>query len=97
VANINEILEVIPSEASLFIGPYDLSQSMGKPGQIWDPEVVAKMESIVALCAAKGVSLGTFTDSPEGIKFWKERGLSFIQYASDLNLFIEASKNLLKN
>jgi 2-keto-3-deoxy-L-rhamnonate aldolase RhmA len=68
---------------------------MGKPGQIWDPEVVAKMESIVAICSARGIRLGTFTDTPNGIKFWKNRGLSFIQYASDLNLFINAAKQLI--
>ena len=95
VANINEILEVVTEDTSLFIGPYDLSQSMGKPGQIWDPEVVAKMESIVAICSARGIRLGTFTDTPDGIKFWKNRGLSFIQYASDLNLFIGAAKQLI--
>ena len=68
---------------------------MGKPGQIWDPEVVAKMESIVAICSARRIRLGTFTDTPDGIKFWKNRGLSFIQYASDLNLFIGAAKQLI--
>lgn len=95
VANINEILDAIDSDTSLFIGPYDLSQSMGKPGQIWDPEVITKMEAIVELCSRKGVRLGTFTDTPEGVDFWRSRGVSFIQYASDLNLFIGAAKQLI--
>lgn len=94
LGNVPGILEVIPPEASLFIGPYDLSQSLGKPGDIWDHEVVAAMEGIVAQCRQRGVRVGTFADTVEGIRFWAERGLSFIEYASDLNLFIGAVRSL---
>jgi 4-hydroxy-2-oxoheptanedioate aldolase len=86
--NLPQIIEVLPSHVCLFIGPYDLSQSMGKPGQIWDKDVVAAMEEIVRQCHVKNLSVGTFTDTPEGVQFWTKRGLSFIEYASDLNLFM---------
>lgn len=94
--NLDKIIDVLCPGVSLFIGPYDLSQSLGKPGEIWDPEVVTAMESIVALCASKGIGLGTFTDTLEGIDFWSKRGISYLQYASDLNVFIGAAKSLLK-
>lgn len=94
IANIPDIIDVITPSTSLFIGPYDLSQSLGKPGQIWDPEVVEKMEAIVEQCKQRNIRVGTFTDSPEGVQFWKERGLSYIQYASDLNLFLKSAKEL---
>ena len=93
--NLPDILDVLPGGASLFIGPYDLSQSLGKPGQIWDKEVVSAMEGIVALCQTKGIGVGTFTDTLEGIEFWSKRGLSYLEYASDLNLFIGACRSLL--
>lgn len=92
--NLSEIINVLPPQVALFIGPYDLSQSMGKPGQIWDKDVVAAMEDIVRQCQARQLSVGTFTDTPEGIKFWTERGLSFIEYASDLHLFMNAVTTL---
>lgn len=95
IDNAPAIVDVLPPGASIFIGPYDLSQSLGKPGQIWDPEVVAAMESIIALCQAKNVGVGTFTDTLEGVEFWSKKGLTFLEYASDLNLFISAAKSVI--
>lgn len=97
IANIPSMIEAIkklPTPASLFIGPYDLSQSLGLPGQIWDDKVVKKMEDIVHLCQDSHIKVGTFTDSEDGVAFWKNRGISYIQYASDLNLFLGAARHL---
>jgi 4-hydroxy-2-oxoheptanedioate aldolase len=96
VANLPEILAAAPKGSTLFIGPYDLSQSLGKPGQIWDPEVVGQIESIVAKCAAKNIGVGIFTDTPEGIGFWAERGVNLIEYSSDLNIFLAGAVRLRK-
>ena len=96
VANLPEILDAAPKGSTLFIGPTDLSQSLGKPGQIWDPEVVGQIESIVAKCAAKNVGVGIFTDTPEGIGFWAQRGVSLIEYATDLNIFMAGAAWLRK-
>jgi len=93
--NLQQIVEVLPSGVSLFIGPYDLSQSLGKPGKIWDPSVVSEMENIVTYCQSKDVGVGTFTDTLDGIEFWSKKGLSYIEYSSDLNIFIDAAKSLL--
>jgi 4-hydroxy-2-oxoheptanedioate aldolase len=95
LSNLSEILEVLPSEASIFIGPYDLSQSLGKPGQIWDAQVVEAMESIIDQCRPKGIRVGTFTDTREGLAFWSKRGLDFLEYASDLHLFISSAQALV--
>lgn len=94
--NLSEILAVLPSEASIFIGPYDLSQSMGKPGQIWDALVVEAMVEIIEHCRMRGIKVGTFTDTPKGLAFWTQRGIDFLEYASDLNLFISGSQDLVK-
>ena len=95
VRNLPNILNSVPAEASIFVGPYDLSQSLGIPGQIWDHRVVSTMESVISLCMQKGIRIGTFTDTIDGLEFWAKRGLNFIEFASDLNVFIENSKNLV--
>jgi 4-hydroxy-2-oxoheptanedioate aldolase len=92
--NIDAIIDAVPPGVSLFIGPYDLSQSMGRPGDIWHDDVVSAMQSIVLKCEQRGISVGTFTDTHEGVDFWSKRGLQFIQYASDLDLFVHAAKDL---
>lgn len=96
IENLPQIVEVMPPEASIFIGPYDLSQSLGKPGQIWDSAVVAAMDGIVSLCRHRGIDVGTFTDTPEGITHWASRGVAFVEYASDLHLFMQGSAPLMK-
>lgn len=96
IHNLPQIVEAMPPEASIFIGPYDLSQSLGKPGQIWDAEVVVAMDKIIALCRDRGIGVGTFTDTPAGITHWATRGVSFVEYASDLHLFLHGSATVLK-
>jgi 4-hydroxy-2-oxoheptanedioate aldolase len=97
VKNIDEIIAVIPNGVSLFVGPYDLSQSMGKPGEIWDPEVQEAMEMIITKCLDNNIPIGTFTDTAEGLNKWRKRGINFIQYASDLNVFINSTKALINS
>lgn len=93
VNNIDDIIEEIPNNSRLFIGPYDLSQSLGIPGQIWDKRVVDKMSEIIVKAKRNEIKVGTFTDTYEGIKYWTEQELDFIEYASDLNLFMQSFKS----
>lgn len=95
VKNIDDIIRATPNFVSLFVGPYDLSQSMGMPGDIWNPKVVDKMKDIMSKCKSAGIEIGTFTDTPEGLSKWKQMGMDFIQYSSDLNCFIGAAKSLI--
>ena len=61
IDNLDEILEVDGYDI-IFIGPYDLSQSLGVPGQISHPKVLAAMVDIVEKAKAKNKVIGTFTD-----------------------------------
>ncbi len=92
--NLDDILEKVNSSCRIFIGPYDLSASLGIPGQIWHLNVQEKMIKIIEKCKQKNVEVGTFTDSIDGITKWKNLGIDFIEYASDLNLFIEKAKEI---
>jgi 4-hydroxy-2-oxoheptanedioate aldolase len=89
VKNIDEILSVSGVQ-SIMIGPYDLSQSLGVPGDIWNKKVVDEMIKIIKKCKNMKINVGTFTDTIEGLKFWKKNGIDFIQYSSDMNLFLDS-------
>src|SRR3954447_19554110 len=67
VRNIEEIVGV-PGIDAIFIGPYDLSASMGKMGQLEDPEVRQAITRITDVCHAAGVRLGIFGVSAEAVK-----------------------------
>jgi len=54
VENLDEILDV-PGLDVLFIGPYDLSSSLGHVGEVNHPEVIACIQGIIEKANAKGV------------------------------------------
>lgn len=91
VNNLEEIL-AIPGIDVLFIGPYDLSQSVGKPGEVDAPEVTELMQKIAEQAKAADVALGTFCDSLENLKKFKQQGFDYIAYSVDVNIFTEACK-----
>lgn len=57
VERLDSILDV-EGVAYAVIGPMDLSLSVGKPGQLDDPEVRQMLETIFAKCRSRGVKLG---------------------------------------
>lgn len=95
IKNLEEILQV-PGIDIIFIGPYDLSQSLGIPGQIDNPIVIDKMKSIVQAAKNAGIVVGTFTDSPDGLEMWRRIGVQYLSYSVDVGIFYEACCSLLK-
>lgn len=96
VRNLDAILEVEGVDA-LFIGPYDLSQSLGLTGQTTHPEVVRCMRTIVDKAARRGAVTGTFTDSPETLAMWREAGVRYLTYSVDVGLFQDTCRNLARS
>jgi 4-hydroxy-2-oxoheptanedioate aldolase len=94
IANIDGILSVEGIDV-VFIGPYDLSQSLGVTGQVEHPLVEAKMLEIVQKCAEKGVTVGTFADTPENAKKWRSKGVRYISYSVDVGIFYNAVCDLV--
>lgn len=94
VKNIDTIIDALPQKSALFIGPYDLSQSLNVPGKIWDQAVVSKMQDIILKCKNRSIEIGTFTDSEDGIKFWTDQAIDFIEYSSDLNIFMQGVNSI---
>src|SRR5215467_8176080 len=57
VENIDAIARV-PGVDAILLGPYDLSASLGKMGQVDDPKVVAAIARVTDACRAVGMPLG---------------------------------------
>lgn len=94
--NLDEILDVDGIDV-LFIGPYDLSQSLGYPGQVNHPEVIGHMKAIVERAGKRGVVTGTFTDTPDSVRLWTEAGVKYISYSVDVGIFMEACQRVVKD
>ncbi len=95
IDNLDEIMDVAGVDI-LFIGPYDLSQSMGVPGQVSHPSVTRHMETIVTRARDRGIVVGTFTDTLDSARMWKDAGIQYISYAVDVAIFSDACQELHK-
>lgn len=93
IENLDEILEVNGVDI-LFIGPYDLSQSLGIPGQVNNPRVVEEMKKIVEKARRKNKIIGTFVDTKEDYVLWRSLGVRYLSYSVDVGLFLDACKNI---
>ena len=93
IENLDEILEVDGVDI-LFIGPYDLSQSLGIPGRVNDPLVVGEMKKIVEKAHKKHKVIGTFVDTPQDLIMWRELGVRYLSYSVDVGVFLDACRAL---
>jgi 4-hydroxy-2-oxoheptanedioate aldolase len=95
VENIDDILAV-PGFDVLFVGPYDLSQSIGRPGEVESPEVLSLIQHIATATAAAGKTLGIFCDTPTTFAHYRATGVPYLSYSVDLSVFREAVSAIIK-
>jgi len=63
VENLEAIAAVADVDA-LLIGPYDLSGSLGVPGELEHPKVLAALERFRSVCRSRGVPMGMHVVRP---------------------------------
>jgi len=87
-----------PGIDAAFIGPYDLSASLGIAGQLDDPRVFAAEQKILAACKRQGIAPGYHVVPPERKRI-DERiaaGYRFIGCSLDTQLIMHGCRSLLK-
>ncbi len=84
LANVGEIAAVEGVD-SIFIGPYDLSASLGATGDITGPLLQSAMAEITSAAEAAGVPIGIHSVSPsrEDLQATIDLGFLFVAYSTD--------------
>jgi 2-keto-3-deoxy-L-rhamnonate aldolase RhmA len=80
---IDEIVAV-DGVSAVFIGPYDLSASMGLPGEFTHPDVVAAIARIRDACTAVGMPVGIFAGNLDRAREVSE-GTTLLAVGTDLS------------
>jgi 2-keto-3-deoxy-L-rhamnonate aldolase RhmA len=93
--HIEDIVKVKGVDA-VFVGPYDLSSSFGKAGQVNDPEVVEAIDLIASVCKAAKIRLAIYGGSPEYLIPFKEKGFTMFVSNVDIGLISEVAIRNLK-
>lgn len=96
VENIENIVNVEGVDA-IQLGPYDLSASIGKMGQLDDPEVVAAIDRVIEVCEQAEMPIGWFGISADAVRGYIDRGCSLITSGVDTLLLGQASGAMLKS
>ncbi len=94
VRNIEEILETAGLDA-VFIGPYDLSGSLGLPGRVQDASVVEAIKIVRTAARKFGIPAGLFAGGSEAARAALDKGFDFVCVATDTLLFAEAARRMI--
>ncbi len=79
----------------VFIGPTDLSQSLGVPGQPQHPEVLAAIEKITAAVLASPAALGIMVPNLAAARQFRALGARYIAIGME-NILLPAAREYLK-
>jgi len=97
---LSEIVKV-PGLDAVMIGPDDLSQNLGVPGEMKHPKMAAARERVIEVCDGAGMPWGFSCQSVADGEQWLERGMRWLPYANDaavmFNAFSEAAGALKKS
>lgn len=96
INNLEEIIAVDGIDI-IFLGPYDLSQSCGVPGEVFHEKVMNRMKEAVQLAKSHGKVVGTFTESTEKAKMWSDLGVQYISYAVDVGVLKNAFTKIVQD
>lgn len=82
VANLEAIVKV-KGLKMIFVGPYDLSGSIGKLGKVKDPEVYGIIQHVRTICSKAGIVTGIFGVDAEEVNPYIEIGYSLVAIGMD--------------
>lgn len=91
VKNFDDIIS-LPHIDAVMLGPFDLSVSLGLPGEIYNPVVRNALREMADKAKGKGIYVGTFSVDLDDVKEWFSMGLNYVAYNVDTLLFYEACK-----
>ncbi len=95
VEQLDEILDVKGIDI-LFIGPYDLSQSLGCPGEVASPTVLEFVAEIATRAKKRGIRTGAFSDDPKLTRTLLDCGVSMMACSVDVDVFRSGLANLIE-
>jgi len=94
INNLQEILSINEIDV-VYFGAYDLSQSLGKPGNTRHPDVVAAIQQGAELVNRAGKVAGGFVpQSTDDIKWLLDIGMRFITYEVDSSILFNHANDI---
>lgn len=92
VKNINELLDIEGIDAA-FVGPNDLSQSLGIMGQFDHPLLIEAIDKVIDAAKQKKKFSGIhLISAPETLHKWIDKGMTLNVWSNDVALIMDAAR-----
>ncbi len=85
----------VPGVDLIFIGPGDLSQVLGIPGEMHHPRIREIGERALAVCRNNAVHFGILALQEEPLAYWKEQGAQLFALGTDALYLAKACRKAL--
>ena len=95
VKNAEEIMSVDGIDA-FFVGPFDLSSSMGLMGQIDHPKVREAIERVFEAGKNAGIASGIWQGAGMSIRERLEEGWQMVALGMDINFLMDGARSILR-
>lgn len=95
VENIDEIMQVEGIDAA-FIGPNDLCQTLGIPGQMQHPVYLEAVNKVIQSAQRWGKAAGIQTMNVTTLTDWIQKGMRVIMYSNDANMIMNQAQAALE-
>jgi len=90
-----EDIALVPGVDALFVGPFDLSGSLGRLGEVEHFEIQATVDRVRHVCEETGRRLGIFAhDVRAGVRYL-EQGYTLVAVGGDAGMLGEAARDAL--
>jgi 2-keto-3-deoxy-L-rhamnonate aldolase RhmA len=90
-----DAIAAVPGVDALFIGPSDLSHSLGVPGDLDAPVFREAVARVLAACRAHGVAAGILAPTPERCRQFIDEGFTLMGLGGDATLLAAAARDAL--
>ncbi|TNM59609.1 HpcH/HpaI aldolase family protein [Aliirhizobium smilacinae] len=94
-AGVENVMEIVstPSLDGVFLGPVDLSHSLGVPGQVDHDLVLEKMRHVLSVAKLHSLATAVFSPTPEASKRWIDMGARIVACGVDTGHLLQAMKS----
>lgn len=95
-AGVNDAEAIVGHSAvdAVVMGPYDLSGSLGVPGEIEAPQVVESIAKVKAIAKNAGKPCGIFAATGEKARVYAREGFDLIAVGMDCSVLLEGYKQI---
>jgi 4-hydroxy-2-oxoheptanedioate aldolase len=94
IENLQEIVEVDGIDV-IFIGLFDMSKSLGIPGDVQNPIVMEKLDKAIEIIHGNGKKIGSIASNLDMLQLLKEKKIDYLTYSVDTGMIKESYVNII--